>query len=412
MPPQVRNHSFAPEQIVRTPNPLVTSRAAETDLLNKLHVTRPPASGAPERAAIASQAEDRLLTQLHASPTSSVVTVIPPQQKATAAQSAESTLLKALQVPTPATVQARAAPAPEQNATIVTIIPGRGQTPTALPTTAPTTVPAAGQTSQIVTIIPGKKEDTTVAGPLTTLPSAGHSYTFAATRNDTIQIAENGKTIATTTPLIAAQQYGYHLPNPPIQGLPTTPVTTGMPVTVGKPVTIATPTPLETGPGVASQTYKDGLNASYNASAAQAVDQFGNLKASIALGNISGSLAATTGPLPLSATDGVNGSASLVQGQMTDRAAGLTITGNALSVQGSAAISASPFGASVTATAGAYLVQGQVDKQITIGKYDVNVGVDGGVGAAIGGTQSVGINGVAGDYSFGPAGLFYSVRPD
>jgi hypothetical protein len=411
MPPQVRNHSYGtPEQILRTPGTVVTSRA-EADLLNKLHVSPPPGSGMPERAAVASQAENQLLNQLHASPPSAVVTIIPGQQKAAAAQSAENTLLRELQAPAPSPAQT-SAPISNQNTTIVTIIPGKEQGSANLPTISTPSAPGAGQSSQIITIVPGVKQDTTVAGPLTIIPSTGRNYTFTATRSGNVQIAENEKTIATTTPQIAAQQYGYHLPNPSIQGVQPTPATAGVSVVDGRPVTIGTPTPLPTGPGVVTQTNKDGLNASFNASAAQAGAQFGNVKASVSFGNINGSFGIAAGPLPLSATAGVNGSASLIQGQISDRPAGVTITGDALSVQGSASMSVSPVGASVTATAGAYLVEGEVDKQITVGRYDVNLGMDAGVGAQIGGTQSVGISGVAGDYSFGPGGIFYSVTPN
>ena len=71
-------------------------------------------------------------------------------------------------------------------------------------------------------------------------PPASPVYTFSKTPSGTVQISQNGKIIATTTPEYAAQQYGYK-PNTAAAPLGSTPGPIGTPVEIGRPVIIGKP---------------------------------------------------------------------------------------------------------------------------------------------------------------------------
>jgi hypothetical protein len=262
MPPQIRNRPlFEPQQAQQ---PLATRSVsnAETELLSKLNVPlqssrsiqilAPNAGQLIQRTATATQAENQLLTQLHVSASPSPLTVSAPSQAIVSAKTSEDTLLKQLEVSAPTTTQTHT-PTAEPNTTIVTIIPGKGQSPGASPTN-----PAPGQTSQIVTVIPANKIDTTVAGPLTTgAPSP--AYTFSPTSYGTIQVFENGKLIGTGTASFA-QQYGYQ---PPSLSTPTSIASANpLPSPVPQQTQGPTQTPITQVPAQSSITALQGASAS------------------------------------------------------------------------------------------------------------------------------------------------------
>lgn len=244
--PQIRNRPGFKDRAGQQMLPLQNARSAETDLLNKLRVPPPGVhsfGGASpvQNTAIANQAENKLLTDLHANTLLST-SMKPPQQISTA-KAAEDTLLKSLETPSqvhsltvsaPITVSAPtesaiatnaasskpATPAPEQSSTVVTIINPNG-----------THVINPNAPSVVTTVIPGDKADTTAVSP---------TYTFTTTPYGTVQISQGGKIVATTTPETAAVDYGYHLPKAAIQAPTTVPVAIAEPATAAKPVTVGT----------------------------------------------------------------------------------------------------------------------------------------------------------------------------
>ena len=117
--------------------------------------------------------------------------------------------------------------------------------------------------------------------------------------------------------------------------------------------------------------------------------QLGTMQATISVANISGGLSATAGPL--SASVGANVSASLTREQLSNAAAGVTITANAGYVEGSASARISPVGASLSFGGGAYLAEATADKRIAIGNYNVNLYAEGGVGVSAEASASIGL---------------------
>jgi hypothetical protein len=201
VPPQTRLRSETIQSELSRPTVIENAKNAEAELLSKLQVsTATPRQIAASTTSAATQAEDQLLAQLHASTPSSIQTVVASQQTVLTAKTSEDTLLKALQV------------------------------------TAPTTT--------IVTVVPGVKADTTIVGPLNAgaQPAAPSStYTFSPTPYGTIQVFHNGKLIGTGTASYA-QQYGYKPMGPTARIAPqTATATTSGNVTAVAPAPINEP---------------------------------------------------------------------------------------------------------------------------------------------------------------------------
>ncbi len=92
--------------------------------------------------------------------------------------------------------------------------------------------------------------------PLSQSGPAQSAYTFTPTQYGTIQIAQNGKIIATTTPQLATQQYGYQAPNTQTPSLKATQTPTTPPIAVTAP-SQSVPHSATTGTPAASATAVD-----------------------------------------------------------------------------------------------------------------------------------------------------------
>lgn len=220
--PQTRNRAESEGQIIQQPPPQQAARNAEADLLGKLNVpssgVRTPESQLPAvtSAAAASQAEDRLLTELQV--TTPRPPSIQPDRQIIASKAAEDSLLKSLESPSPTAAQSHpiTISAPQQTATqnnstatkttgtpsqqnssVVTIINPDG-----------THVVNPNSSTVVTTIIPGTNGGSAGSNSNTSQATAPNTYTFSPTSYGTIQVFENGKLIGTGTASFA-QQFGY-----------------------------------------------------------------------------------------------------------------------------------------------------------------------------------------------------------
>jgi hypothetical protein len=112
-----------------------------------------------------------------------------------------------------------------------------GLNPAPVQPAVPKSAPAQPQTA-VTTIVPAQPA---TASSTQTGPSA---YTFAATVYGTVQVSQNGKIIATTTPQLAAQQFGYKVPNAeavPSSGVQKTVLSSATSNVAGSPISPVAP---------------------------------------------------------------------------------------------------------------------------------------------------------------------------
>jgi hypothetical protein len=87
--------------------------------------------------------------------------------------------------------------------------------------TTPSGAVVNAATGQLVSLPPAQSSVPSATTPATntTVPSAAKSaFTFSPTSSGTVQVFENGQRIATVTPALAAQQYGYKASTSPVPG--------------------------------------------------------------------------------------------------------------------------------------------------------------------------------------------------
>jgi hypothetical protein len=162
--------------------------------------------------------------------------------------------------------------------------------------------------------------------------------------------------------------------------------------------------------GVATQSIQGGNNPSYSGALVQETIHSGSMTGSLSVGNITGNLTATAGPL--TGTLGANFSASVSQAQLTNSANGIAVSLAGPSAQAGATVSVSPQLETLSLGVGAYAAQASVDKQFNVGNFNVNLSASGGVGLGIGGSGSIGVGGVAASGEVGPVDLGVSITRD
>lgn len=107
--------------------------------------------------------------------------------------------------------------------------------------------PMAGQSTASTNLNPAasatKTSDPAVSGIKAATGASNHSYTFKKTNYGTIQISDHGKIVATTTPELATNQYGYNAPKAAssatpignLRAVPTAPSVSASPGAISSP---------------------------------------------------------------------------------------------------------------------------------------------------------------------------------